>query len=145
MERVHTTHERSARAAPSRLPRLVAIVALLSCCLALAGPPMRAGTLSSGTSATETRTSIDRSVPDRPAFVALADRLHAPLAALPAHSAELAGLFVLGLSLLGAGRYLRRGPATRRRIHSVSRPGASEGTAPRTADAERLATRHAIR
>jgi hypothetical protein len=107
----------------------VAIAALLSCSLALAGPPMKAGAFSEGSAATERRASAKRSAAETSA-VALTGRLQTPLTALPAHSAELAGLFVLGLSLLGAGRYLRRGPVNRSRLHSVEQAKATEGTVP---------------
>jgi hypothetical protein len=108
----------------------VAIAALLACSLALAGPPMKAGAFSEGGAATERRAQAMHAAPGRPSAVAFGGRLQTPLAALPAHSAELAGLFVLGLSLLGAGRYLRREPAPRSGLHAVAQPTASEGTVP---------------
>ncbi len=130
MVSVHMSRQGSARHARSRLPRLVAIAALLACSLALAGPPMKAGAFSEGGAATERRAQAMHAAPGRPSAVAFGGRLQTPLAALPAHSAELAGLFVLGLSLLGAGRYLRREPAPRSGLHAVAQPTASEGTVP---------------
>ncbi len=126
MVSVHMSRQGSARHARSRLPRLVAIAALLACSLALAGPPMKAGAFTEGGAATERRAQAMHAAPGQ----SFGGRLPTPLAALPAHSAELAGLFVLGLSLLGAGRYLRREPAPRSGLHAVAQPTASEGTVP---------------
>ncbi len=122
---------------------MAAIAALVGCTLALGGPPMRAGSFGDASAAREGHAPARRPAADRPSGGAVADRVWEPLAALPAQSAELAGLIALGLSLLGAGRYMRRTPARKTRTGTGIRARGA-GTAPRSL-AERLSARISAR
>ncbi|MEW5983888.1 MAG: hypothetical protein AB1806_16165 [Acidobacteriota bacterium] len=102
-------------------------------CLALAGPPMTAGPLTAGIVRADAELPVPLSNTERPPILSLVDRALGPVASLPGHATELAGLFVLGLSLIGAGRVLGHRPAHRgararmvvsRRPRLVVRPSA---------------------
>ena len=140
---VRTSRGRATRAARSKLPRMAAIAALVGCTLALGGPPMRAGALGDASAARDGHEPARRPAVGRPSGVAITERVRDPLAGLPGHSAELAGLLALGLSLLGAGRYMRRTPSRKTQTGTAIRARAA-GQAPRSL-AERLSVRISAR
>lgn len=97
-----------ARRTASSWPRRAALLGSIAVSLALAGQSMTAGTRAALGMDVDTRTSTYESGVDQSLATTLTDRVLKSMGSVSGRSVELGGLFVLGVSLIGAGRALSR-------------------------------------
>lgn len=90
--------------------RRAALLGSIAVSLALAGQSMTAGAGAAVASRVDSETSVYGAALDRTPIPIVVDRLRGSVGPVSERSVELVSLFVLGLSLIGAGRALARRP-----------------------------------
>ena len=97
-----------ARQMASSWTRRAALLGSIAVSLALVGQSMTAGAGAAVASRVDSETSVYGAALDRTPIPIVVNRLRGSLGPVSERSVELVGLFVLGLSLIGAGRALAR-------------------------------------